>query len=798
MGLRPIRKKLSHKGKQKKTGVIFGMFNAQPVEEKDTKSTEHHRESFEFSFSMVTNLLETKDDEFDTEQGYGDRARVSSIPVYQNLCLYEKYLLIKYSQNYHRKKINSFKKDKAEMLIKYIDYIYFMASCDILPLQRRLSPYRTEKLEKVIDKLSVVREMLKQYDGGVDYPMLEIRILAKHSEFVSILEDAVSKGMRIIDDWLEMCAKSDLKKSFYMENLHTYLHLIGATSKTVKAAAEYACLCKNKRAYHRICGDERISSMVDALGLKSFNIQTLKKYNTILFNFMSDRSTNDKMTLELDNWVIEGCFTKHNSKEDLLNYYMPRLKQSDLTKTDFLHVTQYDYLKSILSNALAKHSKGINILIYGKPGGGKTALSRVLIDDVKAEGYEVYSAGKNNKDAVLFKGDSLKNDLRINSFVTMRTMLKNNKNCVILYDEAEDFFRKSDAASQAKATVNDFLEDNENPTIWTTNSLRCMEQSFLRRFTYVLKLDDLPTSVYLDIVNKLCIKYNVSLNDEVYGLIKAYKPNFGIVEKVLKNYILSGSSDFNNIKQDILDSLKGINYGESIEKLAINKFKFNPELLNTSVDLNDLTARLKQNGRLDFSLLLYGVPGSSKTSFGRYLAEELGLSVINKNYADLSSMWVGETEKNIRNLFEQAEAEKALIILDECDVLLRDRGKAMRSWEISQTEALLTCMEFHPYPFIMTTNLYDDLDPAVMRRILYKVKHDYLTDDQVKLAFKYFFDIEITERLNLSRLTSGDFAVVKKQAEFSGYLNDKDLLIEKLTEEMNQKKMLEHVPEIMM
>ena len=124
MGLRPIRKKLSHKGKQKKTGVIFGMFNTQPVMEKDTKNAECHSEPFEFSFSMVTNLLETKDEEFDSEQGYGDRVMASSVPVYQNLCLYEKYLLIKYSQNYHRKKINSFKKDKAEMLIKYIDYIY--------------------------------------------------------------------------------------------------------------------------------------------------------------------------------------------------------------------------------------------------------------------------------------------------------------------------------------------------------------------------------------------------------------------------------------------------------------------------------------------------------------------------------------------------------------------------------------------------------------------------------------------------------------------------------------------------
>ena len=98
-------------------------------------------------------------------------------------------------------------------------------------------------------------------------------------------------------------------------------------------------------------------------------------------------------------------------------------------------------------------------------------------------------------------------------------------------------------------------------------------------------------------------------------------------------------------------------------------------------------------------------------------------------------------------------------------------------------------MEFHPYPFIMTTNLYENLDAAVMRRILYKVKHDYLTKDQIKLAFKHFFDLDITENLYLSRLTSGDFAVIKKQAEYQGKMKDKEWLIQKLTEEMNQKKM---------
>ena len=187
-------------------------------------------------------------------------------------------------------------------------------------------------------------------------------------------------------------------------------------------------------------------------------------------------------------------------------------------------------------------------------------------------------------------------------------------------------------------------------------------------------------------------------------------------------------------------------------------------------------------------MLLYGVPGSSKSSFGRYLAEQLGLKVICRNYTELASMWVGETEHNIAKLFKDGTADQAVIILDEADVLLRDRTQARASWEVSQTEALLTEMENYEYPFIMTTNLFESLDAAVMRRFLYKVKHDYLKSEQVKLAFKHFFGINIKENLHLSRLTSGDFALVKKQAEFQDKLKDKKWLIDRLTEEMQQKK----------
>ena len=260
------------------------------------------------------------------------------------------------------------------------------------------------------------------------------------------------------------------------------------------------------------------------------------------------------------------------------------------------------------------------------------------------------------------------------------------------------------------------------------------------------------------------------------------------LKKVLKNYSVVKNKSEENLLEDLQNSLQAQNYGYKVNLPICNNFSFNSKLVNTSENIDELITNIKTLGRLDFSMLLYGVPGTSKTSTCRYMAEQLGLKIINKNYTELSSMWVGETEKNIKNLFEEAKRDKAFIIIDECDVLLQNRNKAYRSWEITQTEALLTCMENHPYPFAMTTNLYENLDQAVMRRILYKLKFDYLTEDQIKEAFKFFFNIKLTERLHLSRLTSGDFALIKKQAQFMNKLIDKDWIINRLEEEMKNKR----------
>ena len=83
---------------------------------------------------------------------------------------------------------------------------------------------------------------------------------------------------------------------------------------------------------------------------------------------------------------------------------------------------------------------------------------------------------------------------------------------------------------------------------------------------------------------------------------------------------------------------------------------------------------------------------------------------------------------------------------------------------------MLTWMESHEYPFICTTNLLDTLDEASLRRFTFKIKFDFMNNEQVNLAIKHFFNIP-NANLNIKGLTTGDFATVKKKADFLNITN---------------------------
>lgn len=185
------------------------------------------------------------------------------------------------------------------------------------------------------------------------------------------------------------------------------------------------------------------------------------------------------------------------------------------------------------------------------------------------------------------------------------------------------------------------------------------------------------------------------------------------------------------------------------------------------INLEELVDRVVAAGAgTALSFLFTGPPGTGKSAFARHLAARLGMDVLHKRASDLLGMYVGQTEANIARTFKEAGDNKMFLIFDEIDSLLADRRGAVRNWEISQINEMLTWMESHSLPFAMRSNFSQRLDPAVLRRVLFKVAFFPLTPQQIAAAFRRFFGCEALESVKkLDPLTPGDFVVVARKAK---------------------------------
>jgi hypothetical protein len=199
------------------------------------------------------------------------------------------------------------------------------------------------------------------------------------------------------------------------------------------------------------------------------------------------------------------------------------------------------------------------------------------------------------------------------------------------------------------------------------------------------------------------------------------------------------------------------------------------------------------------TLCLYGPPGTGKTQFVEYLAQELGQRLLVKSASDLLSKWVGDNEKNIALMFQEAEQQEAILFLDEGDSFLRDRSLASHSWEVTQVNELLQRMERFPGIFIVATNLFRGLDAAALRRFTFKLEFCALTAAQrwqmflteAALVENTLDEATATlweEQLCLMpQLTPGDFATVKRQALLLGEHLSPEAWLEQLQLECNVK-----------
>jgi SpoVK/Ycf46/Vps4 family AAA+-type ATPase len=128
-------------------------------------------------------------------------------------------------------------------------------------------------------------------------------------------------------------------------------------------------------------------------------------------------------------------------------------------------------------------------------------------------------------------------------------------------------------------------------------------------------------------------------------------------------------------------------------------------------------------------------------------------------------------------MFEEAATENAVLLLDEADSFLRSRKLAERNYEITEVNEMLQGMERHTGVFICTTNLFDELDEAALRRFTFKIRFQALTAGQRLRMFvaealagsETAMTAEQRSRLAaLDQLVPGDFAAVQRQVDILG------------------------------
>ena len=129
----------------------------------------------------------------------------------------------------------------------------------------------------------------------------------------------------------------------------------------------------------------------------------------------------------------------------------------------------------------------------------------------------------------------------------------------------------------------------------------------------------------------------------------------------------------------------------------------------------DLVKRIRRGYRA----LFYGPPGTGKSLTATLLGKSTGRDVYRVDLSQLVSKYIGETEKNLANIFNQAENKNWILFFDEADALFGKRSEtkdANDRYANQETAYLLQRIEDHPSIILLATNLKSNIDPAFARR----------------------------------------------------------------------------------
>lgn len=568
--------------------------------------------------------------------------------------------------------------------------------------------------------------------------------------------------------------------------------------KVNNAAEAYAAIAEVAHVSPQELGDAlRAGSRLERIGLVE--------------NLISEHNITDLADLmKVSEKLPPVLMRQYRDQAELMAVFTRLSGKTELSLRDFDFVGEdARVLCRVLQHAVARKEPGVNVLLYGPPGTGKTELARVLAQEAGLELFEVEYADRD--------GNSLSGRDRYRSLQIAQVFLKGSAKAALLFDEVEDVFpplstetvhylaraeahpASASGSVSGKAWVNQLLESNAVPTIWITNRIEQIDPAFLRRFAYHLELKSPPPGAREGVVRKTLEGLPVS--DAFVARLSARKALTPAQIRTAARFARLSEVQGGEGAAQALETLIERQLGNADHALGkpvaapgrpqhLSHYDLEFLHIESRFALPRMVEALGARGH--GTLCFYGPPGTGKTALAEHIAHALGRPLLIKRASDLMSKYVGDTERNMAAMFREAEADGAVLLLDEADSFLQDRRGAQRHYEVSEVNEMLQGMERHRGVFICTTNLIDHLDEAALRRFTFKIRFQPLAPAQRERLFVQEAcggnadgaSPALRDRLReLDQLCIGDFAAVKQQLDILGVSISPEEFLEQLAAE---------------
>lgn len=334
-----------------------------------------------------------------------------------------------------------------------------------------------------------------------------------------------------------------------------------------------------------------------------------------------------------------------------------------------------------------------------------------------------------------------------------------------------------------------------------------------------IDVDDMLREIFSDLAERYAFKKSLRsgvsrlMKENLLELADVFISAFSFVtlsEKALSQLM---DSDAGLLKKDFVPKFGTL---LTVDNIAQKKLAYNESLrqrieqlgrLLQDEQIREIQQKLIENSMTPgFTILLYGAPGTGKTETALQLARQSGRHLLQVEASKIRSMWVGETEKNIRKVFsEYREAMRRfepcpVLLFNEADAILGKRQQVrLRTDQMENTLQNIILEELENFEgiFIATTNLTVNLDPAFERRLLYKLsfeKPDAMVRLQIwKEKFPNFSEAQLDTISLDHELTGGQIENIRKKSFIDSLLQtgltvDEKLLLKLIEEELQMNK----------